>query len=285
MPRVSLSDVDLHYEETGSGIPLILCHEFASDGRAWEPQLRHFGRRYRVIAFNYRGYPPSSVPQDDAAYLHRHLVDDLLGLMDGLAIERAHVAGIATGGNLALNFAIRHPHRVRGLVVAGAGAGTTDREQWLAGARAMAHDIARRGSEAIVDSVSNAPQRTIFRRKDPLGWTRFVDGIRALHAPGAEKMMRIALTDRAPVTALADELAQLRLPILVMVGDQDAPADEASRFIRAHAPFAGLATVPMCGHTLNVEEPAAFNSLVERFLAAVDAGRWGSWTESREEND
>jgi pimeloyl-ACP methyl ester carboxylesterase len=61
------------------------------------------------------------------------------------------------------------------------------------------------------------------------------------------------------------------------MGDQDTPAHEAGRFIRDHAPHAGLAVLPMCGHTLNLEEPMLFNHLLEDFLSAVDAGRWGSW--------
>jgi pimeloyl-ACP methyl ester carboxylesterase len=62
-----------------------------------------------------------------------------------------------------------------------------------------------------------------------------------------------------------------------MIGDQDSPAAESSRFIQTHAPFAGLAVLPMCGHTLNSEEPVLYNLLVSDFLAAVDAGHWGNW--------
>lgn len=128
--KAQVNGVELYYEQTGFGTPLVLCHEFAGDMRAWEPQVRHFGRRYRVVTFNYRGYPPSSVPTDDAAYAHDLLISDLKGLLDTLGIERAHIGGLATGGNVALNFAIRHPDRVRGLVVAGAGAGTSNRASW-----------------------------------------------------------------------------------------------------------------------------------------------------------
>lgn len=277
MPTVRVDDVDLFYETCGSGVPLVFCHEYATDRRAWEPQVRHFARRYRVVTFNYRGYPPSTVPRDDAAYAHDRLVSDLAGLFAALDIGRAHVVGLATGGNLALNFAIHHPQSVIGLVVAGAGAGTSDREAWLAGARALADDIVADGSAAAVRSISQAPQRTIYRDKDPRGWQEFVGRIGELDPLGAEKLMRIALTGRAPVTALQDAIARLPMPVLVMVGDQDAPAQASSRFIRDHAPHAGLAVLPMCGHTLNSEEPMLFNQLVQDFLAAVDAGRWGRW--------
>ena len=90
--------------------------------------------------------------------------------------------------------------------------------------------------------------------------------------------MRITLTDRLPVTALGELLRRLELPVLVMTGDQDFPSHEACRFIRDHAPHAGLAMLPMCGHAMNLEEPMLFNQMVSEFLSAVDAGRWGSWS-------
>jgi pimeloyl-ACP methyl ester carboxylesterase len=278
MPTARVNGIEIHYEEVGSGFPLVFCHEFAGDMRSWELQVRHFARRYRVVTFNYRGYPPSTVPQEEAAYAHEQLIADLKELLGTLGIARTHVAGLATGGNLALNFAIAHPAMVEGLVVAGAGAGTSDRERWLAGARKFADDIDRDGPEGIVANVANAPQRVIFRDKDPRGWNLFVEMMRSFSPVGCANMLRNALMRRKPITELKDAIAGLRMPILVMVGDQDTPAAESSRFIRDHAPFAGLLVLPMCGHTLNSEEPVLFNLLVSDFLAAVEAGRWGNWT-------
>ena len=76
MPTLRTDDgVDLHYEEVGSGTPLVFVHEFAGDVRSWEPQLRFFGRRYRCVAFNARGYPPSAVPNDPKAYSQARATD------------------------------------------------------------------------------------------------------------------------------------------------------------------------------------------------------------------
>ena len=68
MPFVDSGGVRLAYEETGRGYPVIFVHEFAGDLESWEPQLAHFARRYRCVAFNARGYPPSDVPSDPDAY-------------------------------------------------------------------------------------------------------------------------------------------------------------------------------------------------------------------------
>jgi len=277
VPTIRTNGVELYYEEAGTGFPLVFCHEYAGDMRSWAPQVRHFARRYRVITFNYRGYPPSSVPTDAASYDHDLLIEDLYGVIRALGLPRAHIAGLATGGNVALNFAIKYPDLVAGLAVAGAGAGTVDREHWLAGARKFADDVERDGVEGIVANVAHAPQRVIFKEKDPRGWDEFVAMMRTFSPVGCAHMMRNALVNRKPIFELKDALERLRMPILVMVGDQDSPAAESSRFIQQHAPFAGLAVFPMCGHTLNSEEPVLYNLLVSDFLAAVDAGHWGNW--------
>ena len=109
MPFATVNGIELYYEETGSGFPLVFVHEFAGDMRAWEPQVRHFGRQYRVITYNQRGYPPSQVPAGAVSYTHDDLIEDLHQLPRFLDIERAYIAGLATGGNVALNFGIRHP--------------------------------------------------------------------------------------------------------------------------------------------------------------------------------
>jgi len=278
MPKVKVSDVELYYEETGSGFPVIFCHEFAGDYRSWEQQVRHFARRYRVITYNYRGYAPSDVPADPAAYSQEILISDMRELMKKLSIEQAHIIGIATGGNVALNFAIAHPDVTKSAIVAGAGAGTSSREKWLAAGRDMADSIAKTGAAAIVKSIEGAPQRQALRTKDPRAWDEFIGVIRDLSPAGAEMSMRNVLLTRKPVTDLTEGIAALPMPVLVMVGDQDTPAFEASLFVHRYAPHAGLAVFPFTGHTLPIEEPELFNSLADAFLAAVDSGRWGSWT-------
>ena len=124
MPHVTAGDgVKLYYEETGSGIPVVFVHEFGGDSRSWEPQVRHFARNYRCIVYNARGYPPSDVPDDVEMYGQDRARDDLLAVLDGLGIDRAHIVGLSMGGFAALHFGFRYPERALSLVVAGAGYG------------------------------------------------------------------------------------------------------------------------------------------------------------------
>ena len=138
MPTARANGVELYYEETGSGFPLIWSHEFGGDYRSWEPQVRYFSRRYRVITYNYRGYPPSSVPDDPAAYRSEILIEDLAALMRHLGIAKAHVGGLSMGGNVALNFGIRYPEMAASLIIAGCGSGTVNREASAPGSRTRA---------------------------------------------------------------------------------------------------------------------------------------------------
>jgi len=82
MTRLADSDgCRLYVESTGSGVPIVFVHEFAGDLRDWEEQVRFFGRRYRCITFNARGYPPSDVPTDVEQYSQAHAVEDIANVM------------------------------------------------------------------------------------------------------------------------------------------------------------------------------------------------------------
>ena len=98
MPYVESNGVKLYFEENGDGYPIIFVHEFGSDIRLWEAQVRYFSRAYRCIAYNARGYPPSDVPEDATLYSWELAVDDIAAVMRSLSIERAHVVGLSMGG-------------------------------------------------------------------------------------------------------------------------------------------------------------------------------------------
>src|SRR5690606_17061696 len=124
MPFATARDgTRLHYEEAGKGLPLVFVHEFSGDSRSWEPQLRFFARRYRCIAFNARGYPPSDVPRAKSKYSWRIAVDDIADVLRHLSIRRAHVAGCSMGAYSALQFGLRYPSMALSVTSLAAGAG------------------------------------------------------------------------------------------------------------------------------------------------------------------
>ncbi len=270
--------IDLYYEETGEGFPLIWCHEFGGDCRSHEPQVRYFSRRYRVVTWNYRGYPPSEVPKDPAAYSVEILVEDLRGLMQHLGITRAHIGGVSLGGGLTLNFGIRYPEMAESLVICGAGSGTTGREEFLKNAGKNAALLESEGVAAKVRNFAETPTRRGFRDKDPRGWAEFLRNVHDHSGLGSALMTRGVMMKRKTIFELEPELKTIAAPALVVVGDQDEPCIAPGIFMKQHIPHAGLWMVPMTGHTVNIEEPALFNQAVAEFYAGVERGRWGTWT-------
>src|SRR5713101_9514885 len=130
MPHAAADDgVKLYYEEAGVGAPIVFVHEFAGDHRSWEPQMRFFSRRYRCIAFNARGYPPSDVPADTERYSQARARDDIIAVLDHLGIDKAHIVGLSMGGFATLHFGFRHPKRALSLCVAGCGYGAEKDQQ------------------------------------------------------------------------------------------------------------------------------------------------------------
>jgi pimeloyl-ACP methyl ester carboxylesterase len=275
MPKAEINGVNLYYEECGEGLPLLFVHEWGGDHRSWEPQVRFFARRYRVITFNARGYPPSAVPQDVTAYSQRTAVDDIKGVLDHLAISKAHVCGLSMGAYATLVFGLTYPDRALSLAVAGGGYGSgMDRDAFRKTTIDMAERLEREGSAAVAATYARGPARVQFLRKDPRGWQEFHDQLSAGSALGRAMTLRGVQMTRPSFFELDREFERLFVPVLVMVGDEDDLAIEPSVFLKRKAPAAGLVMLPNSGHTINLEEPDLFNHTLLDFLTAVDAGRW-----------
>src|SRR5438128_8870951 len=161
MPTARVNAVNLYYEEAGAGLPLVFVHEFAGDYRSWRLQMRFFSRRYRTLAFNARGYPPSDVPTEPKAYSQDQAADDICGLLDALKLTKAHVCGLSMGGYATLHFGVRHPERALSLVVAGAGYGSVpgDRAKFHADAERTARRFAEDGMARTADIYARRPPR------------------------------------------------------------------------------------------------------------------------------
>jgi pimeloyl-ACP methyl ester carboxylesterase len=276
MPRIAVNGIRLHYEEAGRGTPLVFVHEFAGEGASWHLQVRFFARRYRTITFNARGYPPSDVPTAPDAYSQAQAVDDLRGLLDALGIDRAHVCGLSMGGYATLHFGIRHPERARSLVVAGCGYGSlaADRARFHEDVAAMAERFLTEPMATLADVYCQGPTRVQFRDKDPRGWQEFRDQFAVQSALGHGLTMRGVQLRRPSVYELRAALERLEVPTLVVTGDEDEPCLEPALFMKRKIPRAGLVVIPRAGHTINLEEPEAFNRAVLDFLTGVEADRW-----------
>jgi pimeloyl-ACP methyl ester carboxylesterase len=273
---VSDDGVKLHYEETGSGEPMLFVHEFAGDHRSWEPQVRHFGRQYRCITYNARGYPPSDVPEAEGAYSQERAVADAVAVLEALSIPRAHVVGLSMGGFSALHLGLRHPDRVRSLVVAacGYGAELEKREQFASEMEVVAKAFARDGAAAVAHWYGIGPSRVQFQNKNPRGWHEFATLLAEHSSEGSALTMRGVQKVRPSLYNLRDQLARMTTPTLIVSGDEDDGCLETDIMLKRTIPSSGLVVLPRTGHTCNLEEPEMFNAAVAHFLWTVEHGRW-----------
>jgi pimeloyl-ACP methyl ester carboxylesterase len=277
MPTIVTDDgVALCAESTGTGEPLLFIHEFAGDHRSWEPQVRFFCHGYQCVTYAARGYPPSSVPGDPAAYSQEQAVADAIAVLDGLGIDRAHVTGLSMGGFTALHLALRHPDRVISAVVAGAGYGAQPERAAAFRAECLATAAAfeAEGAEQVARWYALGPARVQFQNKNPRGWAEFAAALAGHSSLGSALTMRGVQAARPSLYALRDELAGVRNPVLLVVGDEDEGCLEPALMLKRTIPSAGLVILPHTGHTANLEEPDVFNAVVDRFLAAVGRGAW-----------
>jgi pimeloyl-ACP methyl ester carboxylesterase len=279
VPRVKTSDgIHLYYEETGEGHPVLFLHEFGGHYLSWEPQVRHFSRRYRCITYAARGWPPSDVPDDVSLYSQARAADDCADVMAALGIERAHLVGLSMGATAALEFAIRHPGKATALVIAAGGGGGATDPAAKARFREECETVARRIEQdcmpAMAEFYCASSARVTYRYKDPRGWAEFKRQFAEGSAKGHAMTMRGVQGARQPFFERTEELKRIDEPMLVMIGDEDDTTHGLAVHLKQHVPRSGVLELPKCGHTINLEEPAAFNAAVQDFFHAFERDRW-----------
>ncbi len=277
MPYVTAPDgVRLYFEEAGSGVPVVFVHEFLGDIQAWEPQLRYFSRRYRTIAFNARGYPPSDVPQRAEDYSFEHQRAGILAALDGLQIARAHIVGLSMGAFATFYFGMRWPERALSLTLAGigSGSGAETRAQFGRESEATAAGLLADGWVVNAGPRTLTPTRVQLRNKDPRGFAEFVEHVSRHSAQGSALTLQGYQALRPSLGDFTDEMARCTVPTLIISGDEDEPCLDASLMLKRHMPSAGLSFIPQTGHACNLEEPDLFNQMCERFFHQVESGQY-----------
>src|SRR3954465_7449445 len=276
MPHALTKDnCRLYFEEAGTGTPIIFLHEFAADYTNWEPQMRYFSRGHRCITYSARGYAPSDVP-DGEVYSYTHFYTDALAVLDHLRINRAHFVGLSMGAYSSLQIGLNAPQRALSMTLAGVGSGSEieNLDAWRQQCRANAEQFEMLGSAEVAKVTREAPSRIPFMVKDPRGHADFYAALARHDAKGSANTMRGFQGGRPSIYTMTDAIRKVAIPALILCGDEDDNCIGPSLFLKQHLPAAGLSFFPKSGHVLNLEEPALFNEMVERFIALVEAGRW-----------
>jgi pimeloyl-ACP methyl ester carboxylesterase len=276
MPFANSKGVQLYYEEAGKGFPIVFVHEFAGDLRSWEPQLRYFSRRYRCIAFNARGYPPSDVPEPVAQYSQAIATDDIANVMRDLGIRKAHIIGCSMGGFAAVHFGLRYARMARSLTAIGVGYGSDPdkRAQFRRDTEVMARRFEELGTPEAITTYQIGPARVQMQNKDPRAFREFCLEFAEHSAVGSGNTLRGVQARRPAIYSLERGLSRMKVPTHIISGDEDNQCLEPGIFIKRVCPAARLTVIPATGHAVNLEEPDLFNRLTDDFLALVDSGRW-----------
>ncbi len=250
----------LHYLDEGDGPPVLLLHAFPLSSEMYRPQLEALGARYRFIVPDLRGFGQSDVDPHPVGM--PDFADDALALLDHLGIDQAVVGGVSMGGYVALALLRTEPSRVAGLILsdtqfnADDDAGKRKRED-------VAQALEKDGIRVLEDSM---PEKLLAQPPQPQVQARVRSLIREAKPQGAASASR----GMGLRTDSRDILGRFAGPLLVIVGEGDViTPPQKAKAMADLVKGSVLETIPGAGHLPNLEQPSAFNAVLERFLAPL----------------
>lgn len=254
----------IFWEESGpaEGVPLVFIHAFPLDRTMWDAQVRAFEGAFRVVRFDLRGFGRSDA--GDGQYTIELYTDDLFALMDDRKTGPAVVCGLSMGGYVALRAAQREPARFRALVLADTKSEADTDEAKIKRHAAM---LAVKKHPAV---FAESFLKTALSEKTVAGRREVTEPLKELIAKGNPLGMAggvLALAARTDTTAA---LAGMKMPVLVLVGEEDKitpPA--AAEAMKKLLPDSELRRIPGAAHLSNLENPEAFNRALAEFLARI----------------
>jgi pimeloyl-ACP methyl ester carboxylesterase len=249
MATLNRDGVELYYEAHGEGPVILLTHGYSATSQMWQGQVAPLSRKHRLVLWDMRGHGRSDYPADQAAYSEAATVDDMAALLDAVGAKDAIIGGLSLGGYMSLAFNVRHPDRVRALLIIDTGPGFRKddaRAAWNERALATARGFEAEGL-ARLKALSKERATSAHRSADGLA-----------HAARGMLAQRDA--------RVIDSLPGIAVPTLIVVGAEDTPFLAASDYMAAKIPNARKVVVPAAGHAVNLDQPDAFNEAVGHFL-------------------
>ena len=258
MATARVNGIEIDYQDTGRGRPILLTHGHMSSRVAWNGQHQALGDRYRVISWDIRGHGQTVSPDDPAQYSLELTIADVRALLGHLGIERAVIGGLSLGGYISLAFALAHPEMVEALVICDSGPGYRNdqaRAQWNERAFARAAELEANGLESLA-SRSREVREVRSRHRSAHALAHATRGILAQQG-----------------STVIDGLPSIGVPTLVIVGDQDQPFLAPCAYMAKKIAGARLETIAGAGHSSNLDQPEAFNRVLVDFLDSLPPTR------------
>ncbi len=272
MPHASAKDgTKLYYESEGSGPPILFVHELAGTLHSFAPQVAALKGRFRCIAFNARGYPPSDVPPSVESYSQEIAAEDIGAVLDACGVDRAHVMGVSMGAAAALQFALAHPERTRSAILCSIGSGSdVGTAAYAVETEARAQGIEQAGMAEAARNFGNSPTRVRLKARNPALYESYLAEVGTLSVLGMTNTLRGVQKRRPPIYAHEARVKAMTVPVLILVGGDDEPCLNPARFLEEKIPGAHMVVMPETGHGLNLEDPVGVNGLVMRFIDGVE---------------
>ena len=263
MPSVERQGIGIFFEDVGAGLPVVLGHSFLCSGAMWAPQVGALAERYRVVNVDFRGHGRSG--NADAPFSLYDLVTDVVAVLDHLRIERAVWAGLSIGGMVALRAALVAPERVSALILLDTHAGAETAHKKLK-YRLMALGTKTFGIRPFLPAIVPLMFGRTTRRTKPALVDEWRARFAAVHAPSMLRTLD-ALIRRDSVVP---RLSEIRVPSLVIVGEQDVSLPPAySSELAAGLKSSAFVEVPASGHLVALEQPEAVTGAMLRFLDSI----------------
>ena len=257
MSRARLNGIEIDYEVSGSGPPVLLSHGYSATRRMWDGQHRALGDRYQVISWSMRGHGQTESPADPSQYSAGLTIADMRALLRHVGVEGAVIGGLSLGGYASLDFYVAHPEMVRALVICDSGPGYRNAEAraaWNQRAHERAAELEARGLDAL-SGRSREMRVAMGEHRSAQGLAHAARGMLAQEG-----------------SRVIDALAGVRVPTLIIVGDQDQPFIAPCEYMAKKIPGARLEVIAGAGHSSNLDQPEAFNRVLRDFLDGLPAG-------------
>ena len=255
MPKVRVNGIEINYEVHGSGFPVVFLHGFVGTVDMWHPQVAALSADYRFITYDARGHGDSESPKSADAYSAEIVVEDLDQLLGAVGVDRAVVGGLSMGGYESLRFYLSHPEKVAALILMDTGPGYRNparREEWNRGQEEGARVLEQEGIEAFAARAPSYTARERILRLNPVGLANMARKVVAQHD-----------------SWVIDNLREVSVPTLVLVGENDQPFLAASEYMERAIPDARRVVIPGAGHSANIDNPEAFNRALLDFLGQL----------------
>jgi pimeloyl-ACP methyl ester carboxylesterase len=252
MPKLNRDSVNIYYEVHGEGPVILLSHGYSATSQMWRGQTEPLSKTHKLVIWDMRGHGQSDYPDDPAAYSEAATVADMAALLDTVDAEKAVIGGLSLGGYMSLAFNRDHPERVAALLIIDTGPGYRSdeaREGWNQNALRTAERYERDG---LGHQAQASPEVRMSQHRN---------------AEGLAKAARGMLTQRD--AGVINSLPTIKVPSIVVVGENDKPFLNAADYMAAKIPEAKKVVIPGAGHSANIDQPEAFNVAITRFLAAV----------------